>query len=81
VAAGTGSNGSNRFLEAATNTANALAGLGGGGVDAASGSGGLPLADTGAGNLHRTAGYALAALLAGLGLLVIGRRRPQATEK
>jgi large repetitive protein len=81
VAAGTGSNGNNRFLEAATNTVNSLASLGGGGIDAASGSGGLPLADTGAGNMHRTAGYALAALLAGLGLLVIGRRRPQATEE
>jgi len=75
VAAGTGANASPRYLEAATNTVASVAG--GGGVDAASGSlGGLPLADTGpTGDLRRTAGYALAALLAGLGLLLIGRRR------
>jgi hypothetical protein len=81
VSSGTGSNGNARYLEATTNTVHAVAGFGGGGVDAASGSGGLPLADTGAGNMHRTAGYALAALLAGLGLLVIGRRRPQASKE
>jgi hypothetical protein len=82
VAAGTGSNGKSRFLEATTNTVQSSSSVshlwpGGGGVDAASGSlgNGLPLADTGAGDLRRTAGYALAVLLAGLGLLVIGRRR------
>ncbi|MFL6161772.1 MAG: beta strand repeat-containing protein [Jatrophihabitantaceae bacterium] len=78
VASGTGSNGSARFLEAASNTVHAVSGSG---VDAAGGSlgSGLPLADTGPNSdLRRTAGFALAALLAGLGLLLIGRRREAA---
>jgi large repetitive protein len=79
VASGIGSNGSNRFLEAASNTVSSASRLSGGsGVDAAGGSlgGGLPLADTGPnGDMRRTAGLALAALLAGLGLLLMGRRR------
>ena len=81
VAGGIGSNGQTRWVEAASNTVHASSSSGhwpsGGGIDAASGSlGGLPLADTGpSGDLRRTAGFALAALLAGLGLLLIGRRR------
>jgi hypothetical protein len=81
VAAGTGSNGHSRYLEYASYTAySSSSGSShwpyGGGADSASGGvGGLPLADTGPGNLRLVAGYALAALLAGLGLLVIGRRR------
>jgi large repetitive protein len=81
VAGGIGSTGQTRWVEAASNTVHASTSTShwpsGGGVDAASGSlGGLPLADTGpSGDLRRTAGYALAALLAGLGLLLLGRRR------
>ncbi len=81
VAAGIGSNGNTRYLEAASNTVKASSSTGhwpgGGGVDAASGGlgGGLPLADTGPGNMRRAAGYGMAALLAGLGLVLIGRRR------
>ncbi|HEU5268342.1 MAG TPA: putative Ig domain-containing protein, partial [Jatrophihabitans sp.] len=87
VAAGLDKNGHMRYLEYTTYTAQSSSSGShwpyGGGADSASGGlGGLPLADTGPGNLRLTAGYALAALLAGLGLLVIGRRRQdgKATE-
>jgi hypothetical protein len=76
VAAGTGANGNARYLEAASNTALHLSSNGGIAAEGGSLGSGLPLADTGpSGDLRKTAGYALAALLAGLGLVLIGRRR------
>ena len=74
VAAGIGSNGQTRYLEAASNTVSHLSSSGGIAAEGGSRGSGLPLTGP-SGDVRKTAGYALAALLAGLGLVLIGRRR------
>ncbi|HJQ03232.1 MAG TPA: putative Ig domain-containing protein [Jatrophihabitans sp.] len=73
VAAGTGSNGNSRFLEAATHSVMAAAVSGGGSLQTSSG--GDQLAFTGTSDLRSVARYSLAAVLAGLVLMMVSRRR------
>jgi len=72
VSTGIGANGQSRFLETRVTVSSTGSVIDSGG-DVPSASGGLPY--TGAGNIRLASGYGMAAMMAGFGLLVVGRRR------